>query len=263
VKYIRAFLALLIPTILLFLIFKYFLVYKVGWHDGLNLDWYAVYYPAAHFANPYVVPGYFNPPWLAWLLRPLTHLSPVDAHILWIVIIILLTVRCVYALGGRWLAVLLTIASPGFVLAIINGQPDILVLLGLLTGSWLLILIKPQVAAMAIIYQAIRYRRVDWLAVTAVPLVFIILPPPALNTLTWEVGVTPWPWGIPFGLALFALALFRRDKYMAAMSTFFLVPYLSGSSAMVYSAILASRYGRLFALISSVIIWILYHNWLW
>lgn len=255
----------LTAVLLLFIGFKVMLFGVIGWHDGLILDWYTVYYPAIQTSDPFTVWGYFNPPWLAWMLSPLGLLSPADSHVLWIVLILLLTVRCVYELGGGSLAVVLTIISPGFLVTIMQGQVDIFVLLGLLTSSWLLILIKPQVAGLAIAYDVIAERRIDWPAVafTAVcGLVWLLfMARPERAGLYTQVSITPWPWGIPFGLMLFRLSLRRRDKWLAALATFLFTPYLSGSSLLVYSAIGTARYGRLFAVLFSVVIWAFALHW--
>ena len=250
----------------LFFVFKYFLFYVIGWHEGLNLDWYVVYYPALSSADPFTVWGYFNPPWLAWLMSPLGALSPGDSHVLWIVLMLLLTVRCVYSLGGGWFAVLLTILSPGYFVAIVNGQVDILVLLGLLLGSWLLILIKPQVAGLAIAYDVIVERRIDWLsmavaAVVGIIFVFFMARPESAGLRT-AVSITPWPWGIPLGVGLFAFSVLRRDKWLSVIATFFFAPYLSASSMIVYSAIGTARYGRLVAVLTFVGMWAYGGHWI-
>jgi hypothetical protein len=211
------------------------------------------------------VTGYFNPPWLAWLLSPLGLLTAVDSHVLWIVIILLLTVRCVYALGGGLFGAVLTVTSPGFLFTLVHGQIDVLVLLGLLTGSWLLILIKPQVAGLAVVYDVIAQRRVDWFAVAfaAVSLVAFILfmSRPERAGLVTSATITIFPWGVPLGIILFIIALLRRDKWLAVLATFFITPYLSGSSLLVYSAIATSRYGRITAVVFSVLLWIACLSW--
>jgi hypothetical protein len=209
--------------------------------------------------NPYQTAGFFNPPWLAWMLSPLGVLTAVDAHVLWIVLILLLTMRCVYALGGSWLSVVLTVVSPGFLVSIMNGQVDVLVLFGLLTGSWLLIIIKPQVAGLAILYDVIVRRRIDWTAVfvfTATLIIFLaFFTLPQRNVFHDGVNISLWPWGIPFGVVLFGLSLLRRDKWLAVLATFFCAPYLSGNSLIVYSAVGTSRYGYKFAILFSMLLW--------
>lgn len=254
-----------VTVAVLFFLFKYMLFGVIGWHDGLNLDWYTVYYPAIQQADPFTVWGYFNPPWLAWLLSPLGLLTAVDSHVLWIVLIMLLTVRCVYALGGDWFSAFLTVVSPGFLVTIMNGQVDVLVLFGLIAGSWLLILIKPQVAGLAVLYDVIARRRIDWLAVAVAAVVLTVfilfMARPQSAGLHTQVSITPWPWGIPFGLLIFGLALARRDKWLAALATFFVSPYLSGSSLLVYSAVGTSRYGRLTAILLSVVFWAAALHW--
>lgn len=255
-----------VSAILLYAIFKIALFYIIGWRDGMNLDWYNYYYPAIRsLDDPFVVSGYFNPPWLVWLLSPLGLLTAADSHVLWIVLILLLTVRCVYELGGGWFAVILTIISPGFFLTIMNGQIDVLVLLGLLTGSWLLILVKPQVASLGIVYDVMK-GKIDWTAIligtiSLVVAALFMTRPSATHLLTTVTNITPWPLGIPLGIGLFVLSLIRRDKWLSVVATFFVVPYLSGSSLLVYSAVGTSRYGRIFAVMFAVLLWVVCLRW--
>lgn len=264
-EWIKSILPIFVSVVILYAVFRFALFYIIGWHDGLNLDWYNVYYPALHHADPYLVTGYFNPPWLVWILFPLGFLTAVDSHTLWIVLILLLTVRCVYELGGGWLSVVLTVLSPGFLISAMNGQIDVLILLGLLSGSWLLILIKPQVAGMAIVYDVIVKRRVDLAAVCIVifsAIVFILfMSIPKAAGLTTQISISPWPWGIPFGVTLFAISIYRRDKWLAALSTFFFTPYLSGGSLLVYSAIMTTKYGRLISVLFAVLLWVICLGW--
>lgn len=260
----KRFLITAVSVTILFFVFKVMLFGVIGWHDGLRLDWYDVYYPAIQTFDPHSVFGYFNPPWLAWILSPLGLLTAVDAHVLWIVLILLLTVRCVYALGGGALAVVLTVISPGFLVTIMNGQVDVLVLLGLALGSWLLVLVKPQVAGMAVLYDVFK-GRIDWasiaVAVVSAVVFVLFLSRPSSAGPAWGVSIAPWPWGLPLGALLFGWALFRRDKWLAALSTFFFAPYLSGSSLIVYSAIGTSRYGKLTAVLFAAAIWA--RGWMW
>lgn len=256
----------LVAVVFLYVVFKFSLFYLIGWNAALNLDWYTVYYPAINYpADPFSIHGYFNPPWLVWILAPLAMLTAVDSHALWIVIILLLTVRCVYELGGGGLAVFLTIISPGFLITIMNGQIDVLVLLGLLTGSWLLILIKPQVAGFVIIYDIIVNRRIDWTAVfiALISLVIFLLfmSWPDRGGLDTRVSIAPWPYGVPIGFVLFVFSIRKRDKYLAALATFFFAPYMSASSLLVYSAVITARYGRIPAIVFSVLLWALCIRW--
>lgn len=265
VRRLKLFTITLSSILILYAALKFALFYIIGWQDSLNLDWYTVYYPAIHnIINPFVIYGYFNPPWLAWLLSPLGLLTAVDGHTLWIVLILLLTVRCVYELGGGMLAVILTIISPGFLVTIVNGQIDVLVLLGLLIGSWLLVLIKPQVAGLAIVYDVIVERRIDWTAVIVGFVSLVVF----VAFMTWPIGpelkawnITPWPYGIPVGIVLFILSVRRRDKWLAAVATFFFTPYLSGSSLLVYSAIMTSKYGRIVAVLFAALLWVACLGW--
>lgn len=255
------FIANLVAVILLYTLFKIGLFYIIGWSEQQQTDYLVGYYPALHAADPYSIPFYFNPPWLIWLLRPLALLAPADSFCLWLAIVFLLVMRCTYALGGGALAAVLTMTSPGFIESVINGQVDVLVLIGLLVGSWLLILIKPQVAGAAVVYDVIRERRVDWPSLALIGLSFLAhgFWPASISGagLITAASLSPWPYGIPGGVALFALALRRRDRYLAALSSFFFAPYISGNSLLVYIAILTTRYGRVVAVTSWLALWLL------
>jgi len=255
----------LISVLSLFFIFKYMLFNAIGWHDGLVLDWYQVYYPAIQTIDPFSAWGYFNPPWLAWILSPLGILSASESHVLWIVLILLLTIKCVYSMGGNALSVVLTIVSPGFIITIVNGQVDIFVLIGLIIGSWLFILVKPQVAGMTVFYDIIANKRIDWKSVFVIIVCILVwcfmLSMPDQSGLNTSVGITYYPYSIPFGIILFALSIIKKDKWLAAVSTFCFAPYLSGSSLLVYSAIGTSKYGKIFAVLFSVALWVVTLHW--
>lgn len=226
--------------------------------QNLWTDW-QIFYPALRASDPYSVYGYFNPPWLLWLLYPFSFVDRLNANVLWIAIVVLLTMRCVYELGGNWLSLLIVLVSPGFVWTMVFGQVDILVLFGLLLGSWSLILIKPQVIGMSILYQIIVARKIDWASIAlivasfAVSGLWFIRMTDNPSGYSWNLSL--FPYGVPIGILLFGLSVIKKDVYLAALSTYFFAPYLSRSSMLVYSIILTSRYNKWIGLIYTIVLW--------
>ena len=242
-----------VSVIPLFVLFRIFLhIYNIGG------DW-IIFYPALQANDPYSISGYYNPPWLLWLLYPLSFLDQLSAHALWITLVLLLTIRCVYELGGNWVSLLLAIVSPGFIMSMLNGQIDILVLLGLLTGSWALTLIKPQVLGMSILYRTIVTRKIDWVSIGLITVSLMVsglwitrmakLP----NNAGWNLSL--FPIGVPIGIILFIASVIKKDIYLAALSTYFFAPYMSRSSMLVYSIILTSRYNKWIGFVFTVGLW--------
>jgi hypothetical protein len=177
---------------------------------------------------------------------------------------VLLTMRCITALGGGLLALILVMTSPPMLEVMLNGQVDPLVLLGLVTGSWLLILIKPQVVGMALVDHLMR-GRIQWTAVATVLLSFALyglwfLIPDNSRVILTHVDFSPFPYALPLGLGLFLMARLRRDLYLAALSTIFVTPYIGANSLLVYSAVITSRYGRVVAIAWTAAMWALAFN---
>lgn len=178
----------------------------------MGIDW-QIFYDAAHAVlngmSPYTVPGYFNPPLLAYLLAP-TTIMPFS---IWMPFMI--TVSC-FALAmmlrtKRKLAYLLL--SPFTLQALTWGSVDLL-LVGGMSVSWGFLMLKPQLLfiALPVILQR-RARRHFLIA----GLMLIAYPPhyedwfKATQTTEWAHGTSNLAsMGVPMlivGLLLTIVAL--------------------------------------------------------
>jgi len=106
VRLFSLFLALFVAVTLLYMLFRFVFFPLIGWTENMWLDFPAVFYPALNAPDPYATYGYFNPPWLLWLMKPLALLPWPDAWALWTAVMVLLTMRCITALGGGLLALI-------------------------------------------------------------------------------------------------------------------------------------------------------------
>jgi hypothetical protein len=240
-------------------------------------DWYRFYYPVARAVeDPYHMIGFLNPAWVAWVLFPFSFLPVHVASALWMTLSILVTLWCIHRLQGGPVAMLLTLLSPAFLRFITSGQIDALPLLGftlLLAAERLywpaiglvLMSAKPQVfGAGAITYWlSLDWNRrvrvlVPFLGVFALSLLVYGFWPADMQLeagLNQSVDFSPWPYGIPVGLALLAWSIWRSNTWIGGLSTYFLVPYVSPSSLFVYTAVLFSKAPRWFTLPFFVFLW--------
>ena len=265
-----------------FALFSYFII-NLDWEFA---DWTQVYYPAARsFLNPYfeVTPErelyFYNPPWLAWILLPITVFPERVALALWMVLTILLTVWCVKKLDGGIFEVLLVLCSPAFVRLFIHAQIDIVVLLGftiLVTSTQiytqgfglLLMAIKPQVLSLGVLIHWLNLNRNDkvriLLPITAVTLISFLIYgfwPAELydirNLISRDPNVSIWPYGIPIGVILLGIAIKRKNVYWGALATFFFTPYLISHSLFAYTAVLFTRLPKKWSALIFAILWVL------
>lgn len=240
-------------------------------------DWYRFYHPVAQAVeDPYSILGFLNPVWVAWVLYPFSYLPAHIASALWMTLSILVTLWCIHRLDGGPLAMLLTLLSPAFLRFITSGQIDALPLLGftlLLTAERLhwpalgivLMSAKPQTFGAG----ALTY----WLSLDWPKRLKVLIPFFGVLTLSllvydfwpadvrFEAGLnksvdfSPWPYGIPAGLALLGWSIWRKNTLLGGLSTYFLVPYVSPSSLFVYTAVLFSKAPRWFSLPFFVFLW--------
>lgn len=231
------------PKIALFLItLAVFLAYPPAALDTRLI------FAALNPIQPYATPGYINPPWVAlvpfWMFPPGVAVALCSA----------LTMTCLLALahdrGARLPGLVLLATSFPILSAIQNGAVEFVPALGLLIGGefgTILLLGKPQSGAGVLL----RWRWTIPQVVTVAGLLALSLVAwpgwPGLmlrNVAAWPIGLwnaSPWPWGIPLGLALLA---FGRGELSAAWATVLLVPYLAPHSLAVPMALLCARSPR-------------------
>jgi hypothetical protein len=251
------------------------------WEFG---DWTRFFYPAARSPrNPYEVRDSFylsNPPWLVWLLIPFSFL-PVDVSLAtWIVITILLSTWCIKKLGGDLHIVLLSLCSPAFARVIIQGQIDVIPLLGFTliatthrtlyrTAGYLLITIKPQVLGLGALVTWLKLdRRERLIVITSIVAVLVLSlivhgnwPRTIYHTMLAitgaQHGIHLWPYGLPIGLVLLGVSLKNKDERIGGLATLFFVPYIGLHSLFPYIAVLFTMIPKLWAVLLFVLLWVL------
>ena len=80
------------------------------------------------------------------------------------------------------------------------------------------------------------------------------LQPSILNV---SIDVSPWPYGIPFGLALLAWGAARNQPEIGALATYFLVPYVGPYSLFAYTAVLFAFAPKWASITVYVLMWAL------
>jgi hypothetical protein len=247
-------------------------------------DWTGVFYVAGGSpGDPYSVrdPFYLaNPPWLVWILFPFSLLPVELSFAFWIVFTIIVSTWCIFKLGGDITIVLLSLCSPAFVRVFIQGQIEVLPLLGftLMTVSprilvssfgYILLAIKPQVLGLGAITAWLKLdRKNKVIVVTAVLVVFLVsllIYGDWLSIVAHNLsaiadaphGIHIWPYGIPLGLIFFGISLKRRDPKIGGLSTIFFVPYIGLHSLFPYVAVLFTMIPRVWALIAFISLWAL------
>jgi len=71
----------------------------------------------------------------------------------------------------------------------------------------------------------------------------------------FKVDYSLWPYGIPVGIIILGWAMWRDKPRIGALSTYFLVPYVSPSSIFAYTAILYSVTPRWLSIILFILLW--------
>ena len=252
--------------------FFFYVIYQLPYYG----DWDLVYYNVGKQPlDPYGVPGFLNPPWMAWILAPFSLFPPHLSGAIWMTLAIILTVWCMHRLEASMLGIILCLLSPPFLRYITSGQIGIVPLLGfvfLLTidkipvkGLGILLMsVKPQVFGLGAVTHWLHQKREDKVK-TALPFFIILLLSFLIygvwplqinpNDLYQTVDMSPWPYGIPIGLLLFGWAIWKNQPLIGGLATFFLVPYVSPSSVFIYLAVLFSKAPKWLIVSTYVFLW--------
>ncbi len=125
----------------------------------MGIDW-QIFYDAGHAVlngmSPYTVPGYFNPPLLAYMLAPTTIMS----FSIWMPFMIVVSCFVLIILARKKSVFLLL--SPFTLQALTWGSVDLL-LLGSMSVSWGFLMLKPQFLFIALPVILKQRRRKDFL----------------------------------------------------------------------------------------------------
>jgi len=218
--------------------------------DYFGVDWYRTFYPATmlllHGSNPYQVPTFSNPVWALIPLIPLALLGEEAGHVM----LYFLTLACYSAAAWRLRANLLTVSllllSPIVIYAAYMGNLEGLVVFGFLVPTpvgLFFFAIKPQMGLAIMAYLACDAFRTGGLRRTvatvapvclAFAISFLIFGnwwsgrPQYVIEAPWNLSV--FPWSVPVGLALFYLAIRRRQLKLSVPVSPLISPYLGLTS---------------------------------
>jgi hypothetical protein len=226
-------------------------------------DWSQAFAPAGRHWRP--APWEYAFPYLPWGalgLAPLAAFPDRLGNALLSALGALLMVAVLRRYGGRaWLALPIVLSPFGMRLFDL-GQTDMLILAGLLlpAGFDLVVLaIKPQVAAGAILTRLVNAARGRELVRYLAPLVIVMAasvwvwpgwPAALLQTSLTHVGANwnaaPWPAGLPLGLALLWRAWRKNDDALGVLATPLLAPFFNVQTLVASLVILAARWPRWF-----------------
>lgn len=228
----------------------------------LGIDWRLTYRPAAMALvsgrNPYetwVAPEapFFAAPWGLLPLLPLLWLPVRTGALLVMLLGFLAFTFSAYKLGARPFALGIFLASPPVMHCILNANIEWLVLLGFALPpqlGLLLVTIKPQTGfAVALFWIVEAWRKGGWRGVfsTAWPLI-AVTGVSGLAFGCWPLRLAQavgagaaynsslWPWSIPIGFVLLAIAFRTRRAPFAMAASPMLSPYVlfhSWSSAII------------------------------
>lgn len=236
---------LLIGVVSLLFVVIYFGINQI-W-PIVGIDWKETFYPAARAVlegkSPYLVPTLRNAPWTILLLLPFALFSETAGGILFFIVSLGLYAWTAYRLKASRIALAVFLLSPPVVYGLKMLNVDVFVLIGFTLPASIglfFVLIKPQMGIAMIpfwLVKAYQQGGVKQAVQTFMPVTIAL----ALSFLlfgNWLSGkqedllvsfwnASLWPWAIPIGVVLLALALrdLRDDFAMAASP--FLSPYLA------------------------------------
>ncbi len=236
---------LLIGVVSLLFVVIYFGINQI-W-PIVGIDWKETFYPAARAVlegkSPYLVPTLRNAPWTILLLLPFALFSETAGGILFFIVSFGLYAWTAYRLKASRIALAVFLLSPPVVYGLKMLNVDVFVLIGFTLPASIglfFVLIKPQMGIAMIpfwLVKAYQQGGVKQAVQTFMPVTIAL----ALSFLlfgNWLSGkqadllvsfwnASLWPWAIPIGVVLLALALrdLRDDFAMAASP--FLSPYLA------------------------------------
>jgi len=212
-----------------------------------SADWYVTFDPAARgiFSghSPYEQPVFLNPPWAMLILIPFVIFPPVTAHGLFFVACAVALVYLSWRLRASPIAMVALMLSPTAVGALLVGNLDAFVYLGmLLPPVWglFLLMLKPQIGAGVAIYYLIETWRKGrfsgvfktfWPITTAYVISALIFPI-FIERIIYKSSTDVWnrslfPYAIPLAVFFLWLAVRKKNPYFALAATAFMTPYMT------------------------------------
>ncbi len=210
-----------------------------------GVDWRLAFRPAAREMlsghSPYLVSGFFNPPWTLLPMLPLALLPEALGRAFFLVMNLILFVYVAYRLGATAITMLFFLLSPPVLHSLLNGNIDAFVLLGFVLPppiALFFLSIKPQIGAGVALFFLVEAWRAGKLRgviktfapVSAAWLVSFLLYGWWIGDWGQEVelwwNASLWPLSIPVGLALLVAAVRLRRKEFAMAAAPCLSPYV-------------------------------------
>lgn len=222
-----------------------------------GIDWVDIYQPTTikfittEGYNPYLGTGYYNAPWLLWLLAPVAILGAEVSRAAWFAIS--LTCYVAFALRSKFkpVAMLAFLVSPFVIASLWDGNIDGLVLLGAVLPPFLgipLLVLKPQIGFVLVLYYAFESLYINrdlnqfvnrffllWVfGATSIivhgfwPKYMFDVEPLGWNLSLWRVDTLSLILSVVVGILLAVSATrYRRDKFRALAAGPFLSPYVA------------------------------------
>ena len=233
-------------------------------------DWSTAFYVAAETPfEPYQVPLYNYPPWLALILAPFSFFSLRFSQALNAFAALYFVSLLVVRSKGTVFSLIITFTSFPFFALLGNASVDWVVAAGFVFASvWAvpLVLAKPQTGFLVLFIWFKRstnkkqFLLAGFLFFLVTLLIWGLWPLDAWRNIQ-EISVMKrvnssfFPWSIPVGLYLLYYAWKNDDELAAVGATLCVSPYFAPQSLIVGFAILAARYRKV-ALVVSILLWI-------
>lgn len=200
--------------------------------------------------DPYSVSGFHSPPWLLLLIAPLTWLPERAASSLLFVLNLSAYAYTASRIGVSRILVIPFVVFCGALMNATIGNFDGLVSLGLWLPTpiaYLVLMIKPQIGIPIIALTVISIlasrrslmSKISWMVYSLAPLlIFVVVSgliygdwfSGAQAAVDYQWNSSPWPLGIPLGVALLWLGYRKVEISYALIAIPFLTPYLSGDT---------------------------------
>lgn len=233
------------------LVFGPFFSESVNWHYFMDAS-------RAMFTgrSPYDIEGFYNPPWVLIPLAPIALLPEGMGALTIIIIALIVYLYSVLRLGASRAATYAFMLSPPVLLDIPNNNINWMIPLGLFLPRSIglfLVLAKPQLGAPLALFWFVESWRSGGISQVArdfspvtIALLFSfglygIWPLHMISIVPESRNMSLWPYLIPLGLLLLALALRNRSKKVALSASPFLTPYITFASLSVPLLALASH----------------------
>ena len=215
----------------------------------LSIDWERVFYPAGQMVlagrSPYLVEGFFNPPWLILPLLPIVLLPIKIGNAVMAVLGLATYAYVLRKFKVGLIGTIFFLLSPPAIISIYSGNADWMIAIGYVLPPQIglfFVLLKPHVGGGLAIFWLVEAWRAGgiknvvrvFLPVTVFTLLSFVIfgfwpaKAGALVDVSWNISI--WPMSIPIGLALLSLAIRKRNARISYLAAPMLSPYVASGS---------------------------------